>query len=96
MASLFHLAGPDLIIILLIVLLLFGARRLPDLMEGMRQALRGFFEEMNADLRTVARGSDESAERRGRGEKFAAFNRVMGVFVALAALLLLSVLLSRQ
>lgn len=31
LASLFHLAGPDLIMILLIVLLLFGAKRLPDL-----------------------------------------------------------------
>ena len=30
-ASLFNLAGPDLIIILLIVLLLFGAKKLPEL-----------------------------------------------------------------
>jgi hypothetical protein len=31
LASLFNLAGPDLIIILLIVLLLFGAKKLPEL-----------------------------------------------------------------
>src|SRR5579859_677891 len=80
MASLFNLAGPDLIIILLIVLLLFGAKGGPRLIDSMRQA----------------RGSDEPAGRAVRREKFAVFNRVMGIFVALAALLLLGVLLSRH
>src|SRR5207237_1049495 len=41
-ASLFNLAGPDLIIILLIVLLLFGAKKLPELARGMGQAVREF------------------------------------------------------
>jgi sec-independent protein translocase protein TatA len=41
-ASIFNLAGPDLIIILLIVLLLFGAKKLPELARGMGQALREF------------------------------------------------------
>jgi sec-independent protein translocase protein TatA len=37
-ASLFNLAGPDLIIILLIVMLLFGAKKLPELGRGMAEA----------------------------------------------------------
>ena len=41
-ASLFNLAGPDMLIILLIVLLLFGAKKLPELARGMGQAVREF------------------------------------------------------
>ena len=42
LASLFNLAGPDLLVILLIVLLLFGAKKLPELARGMGQAMREF------------------------------------------------------
>jgi sec-independent protein translocase protein TatA len=41
-ASLTNLAGPDLIIILLIILVLFGAKKLPELARGMGQAVREF------------------------------------------------------
>jgi sec-independent protein translocase protein TatA len=41
-ASLFNLAGPDLIVILLIVLLLFGSKKLPELARGMGQAVKEF------------------------------------------------------
>ena len=37
-----NLAGPDGILILLIVLLLFGAKKLPELAKGMGQAVREF------------------------------------------------------
>ena len=42
LASLLNLAGPDTLIILLIVLLLFGAKRLPDLARGMGRAVQEF------------------------------------------------------
>ena len=42
LASLFNLAGPDLLIILLIVLLLFGAKKLPELARGLGQAIKEF------------------------------------------------------
>ena len=42
LASLLNLAGPDLIVILLIILVLFGAKRLPDLARGMGQAMKEF------------------------------------------------------
>src|SRR2546421_10375075 len=41
-ASFMNLAGPDLIIILLIILVLFGAKKLPELARGMGQAVKGF------------------------------------------------------
>jgi sec-independent protein translocase protein TatA len=41
-ASLFNLAGPDLIVILLICLLLFGSKKLPELARGMGEAFKEF------------------------------------------------------
>lgn len=42
LAILSNLAGPDLVIILLIILVLFGSKKLPELARGMGQALREF------------------------------------------------------
>jgi len=41
-ASIMSLAGPDLMIILLIVLLLFGSKKLPELARGMGKAVKEF------------------------------------------------------
>ena len=41
-ASIMNLAGPDLIVILLIVLLLFGSKKLPELARGMGRAVKEF------------------------------------------------------
>src|SRR5438132_12759527 len=41
-ASFMNLAGPDLIVILLIILVLFGAKKRPELARGMGQAVREF------------------------------------------------------
>ena len=43
-ASLLNFAGPDMIVILLIVLLLFGAKKLPELARGMGRAVKEFNE----------------------------------------------------
>jgi len=50
-----NLAGPDLIVLLLIVLVLFGAKRLPDLARGMGQAMKEFQkakDDLSHELRT--------------------------------------------
>jgi len=60
-ASLFNLAGPDLIIILLIVLLLFGAKKLPELARGMGQAVREFSKAKDEFEREVTRPVDPPA-----------------------------------
>lgn len=57
-ASLFNLAGPDLIIILLIVLLLFGAKKLPELARGMGQAVREFSKAKDEFEREVTRPAE--------------------------------------
>ena len=41
-ASIMNLAGPDLIVILLIILLLFGSKKLPELARGMGRAVKEF------------------------------------------------------
>ena len=41
-AGLLNFAGPDMIVILLIVLLLFGAKKLPELARGIGRAVKEF------------------------------------------------------
>src|SRR6266850_1039295 len=41
-ASILNFAGPDIIVILLIVLLLFGSKKLPELARGMGRAVKEF------------------------------------------------------
>jgi sec-independent protein translocase protein TatA len=41
-ASIFNLMGPDMMVILLIVVLLFGAKKLPELARGMGRAVKEF------------------------------------------------------
>ena len=41
-AGLLNLAGPDMMVVLLIVLLLFGAKKLPELARGMGRAVKEF------------------------------------------------------
>ena len=68
LASLMNLAGPDLIIILLIVLVLFGAKRLPDLARGMGQAMKEFQKakddlqsELHPPVKLAAEGNEAPA-----------------------------------
>ena len=60
-ASLFNLAGPDLFVILIIVLLLFGAKKLPELARGMGQAVREFTKAKDEFEREVTRPPMPSA-----------------------------------
>jgi sec-independent protein translocase protein TatA len=41
-ATILNLMGPDMMVILLIVLLLFGAKKLPELARGMGKAVKEF------------------------------------------------------
>ena len=41
-ATLFNLGGPDLLVILVIVLFIFGGKKLPELARGLGQAVREF------------------------------------------------------
>jgi sec-independent protein translocase protein TatA len=55
-ASIFNLMGPDMLVVLLIVLLLFGAKKLPELARGMGRAVKEFSaarEEIDRELTQV-------------------------------------------
>ena len=41
-ASIINLVGPDMIVVLCVVLLLFGAKKLPELARGMGRAVKEF------------------------------------------------------
>jgi sec-independent protein translocase protein TatA len=41
-ASILNFAGPDMMVVLLIVFLLFGAKKLPELARGMGRAVKEF------------------------------------------------------
>src|SRR6267143_5954646 len=65
LASFMNLAGPDLIVILLIVLVLFGAKKLPELARGMGQAVKEFQkakDEFNDELHKAGKSEPEIAK----------------------------------
>ena len=45
----FGMHGPELWFILAIVVLLFGGKKIPELMRGMGKGIRGFKEEMRGE-----------------------------------------------
>ena len=60
-----NLAGPDLIVILLIVLVLFGAKKLPELARGMGQAVKEFQkakDEFNNELHSAGKSSAAASQ----------------------------------
>jgi len=65
LASFMNLAGPDLIVILLIILVLFGAKKLPELARGMGQAVKEFQkakDEFSEELHKAGKSESESAK----------------------------------
>jgi len=61
-ASLFNLAGPDLIVILLIILLLFGSKKLPELAKGMGQAVKEFNKAKDEIERELTKTADVTVQ----------------------------------
>jgi len=60
-----NLAGPDLIVILLIILVLFGAKKLPELARGMGQAVKEFQkakDQFNDELHQAGKSATETAK----------------------------------
>ena len=67
LASFMNLAGPDLIVILLIILVLFGAKKLPELARGMGQAVKEFQkakDQFNDELHQAGKSETETAKVR--------------------------------
>jgi len=65
LASFMNLAGPDLIVILLIILVLFGAKKLPELARGMGQAVKEIQkakDEFSDELHKAGKSDTETAK----------------------------------
>ena len=65
LGSFMNLAGPDLIVILLIILVLFGAKKLPELARGMGQAVKEFQkakDEFSDELHKAGKSETETAK----------------------------------
>jgi len=71
LASLMNFGGPDLIVILLMVLVLFGAKRLPDLARGMGQAMKEFQkakDDLSQELRTPGNAHTQADNSRSASD----------------------------
>jgi hypothetical protein len=60
-----NLAAPDMILILLVMLLIFGARKLPELMDGMEQAFHDLSRRLY-EMTRLARGRSDLTEEEWR------------------------------
>ena len=59
-----NLGMGELIIILIIILLLFGAKKIPDLMKGLGRGVRSFKEGMNEVKNDIEAPADEKEEKK--------------------------------
>jgi sec-independent protein translocase protein TatA len=63
-----NLGGPELLIILAIVLLLFGATRLPKLGKSLGQSIRGFKQGLDEDDQDEVEKPDQAQIEKGKDE----------------------------
>jgi len=59
----FGLGMPELIVVLIIVLVIFGASRLPQLGEGLGKAIKGFKKGISSD---AGEGTKETDKKEGK------------------------------
>ena len=59
-----NLGMGELIIILVIILLLFGAKKIPDLMKGLGRGVRSFKEGMNEVKNDIEAPADDKKEEK--------------------------------
>jgi len=55
---------PELIVVLVIIMLLFGAKKIPDLAKGMGKAIKGFKKEMAEDDVVASKEIDQSETKK--------------------------------
>ena len=60
---LFNLGAGEIVIIALVVLLLFGGRKIPELMKGIGKGVRSFKEGMNDIEKEIEKGPDSEKEQ---------------------------------
>jgi sec-independent protein translocase protein TatA len=65
----FGLGAPELLLIFLVVLLLFGGAKLPELARGLGKAIRGFKEEAEGIKREIETTIESRSEEPPANEK---------------------------
>lgn len=60
---LFNLGAGEVVVIALIVLLLFGGRKIPELMKGIGKGVRSFKEGMNDIEKEIEKGPDSEKKQ---------------------------------
>ncbi|MEZ3442606.1 twin-arginine translocase TatA/TatE family subunit [uncultured Alistipes sp.] len=60
---LFNLGAGEIVIIALVVLLLFGGRKIPELMKGIGKGVRSFKEGMNDIEKEIEKGPDSEKKQ---------------------------------
>jgi sec-independent protein translocase protein TatA len=68
-ASILNLVGPDMMVVLLIVLLLFGAKKLPELARGMGRAVKEFSAARDEIEKGLTQSGPTSASTRVANDK---------------------------
>ena len=68
-ASFMNLAGPDLIVILLIILVLFGAKKLPELARGIGKSMGEFKKARDDFEREITRSEEETRVKEAPGKE---------------------------
>lgn len=60
---LFNIGASEVVVIALIVLLLFGGRKIPELMKGIGKGVRSFKEGMNDIEKEIEKGPDSEKKQ---------------------------------
>lgn len=60
---LFNIGASEVVIIALVVLLLFGGRKIPELMKGIGKGVRSFKEGMNDIEKEIEKGPDSEKKQ---------------------------------
>ena len=69
--AIFNLGTGEIIIIVFVILLLFGARRIPELMKGIGKGVKSFKDGMNDISTEINKSSSSAAKENENGENSA-------------------------